>query len=464
MDQKYKVLVKNVGYLIISNFASKILVFLLVPLYTNALTTEEYGCYDAVVTTIQFITPLVILNITDGVMRYLLDKSNSEKEIIEIGNKYVVLGIVLSSIFLGLNSIFHVLSFLNGYEIYALGYSVFYLLNSYYIQYAKGLNQVKVMAVAGTLGTISTLVANIVLLYYFKCGVEGFFVANILGIGIPTFFYFVKLKAWENISFRSNNKVIEKNMLLYSIPLIFNTIGWTINSSLDKYCVIYFMGISASGLLAIAYKIPTILNVLYSMFTQAWQISAVTEYDSEDRIKFFSNTFLFINAIGSLGCAGLIVINKVLARILFANDFYQAWKFVPFLLLSTMFNQTAGVVGPLLSAKRDSNAIAKAAIWGAVSNFIFNIVMIKVIGIQGVAIATAMSSFVIYFVRWWYAKDLLDSQIYRPIYISWILLLISSIAEVCEIQYIVQCIILLCIIIVFRKQYINVLKIIFKRK
>lgn len=39
MNKTYKSLVKNMGYLTISNFASKILVFLLVPLYTSVLST-----------------------------------------------------------------------------------------------------------------------------------------------------------------------------------------------------------------------------------------------------------------------------------------------------------------------------------------------------------------------------------------------------------------------------------------
>ena len=40
---RYRYLFKNIGLLTISNFSSKFLVFFLVPLYTNILTTEEYG-------------------------------------------------------------------------------------------------------------------------------------------------------------------------------------------------------------------------------------------------------------------------------------------------------------------------------------------------------------------------------------------------------------------------------------
>ena len=46
MKHHYKYLLKNIGLLTLSSFATKLLSFFLVPLYTNILTTTEYGTYD----------------------------------------------------------------------------------------------------------------------------------------------------------------------------------------------------------------------------------------------------------------------------------------------------------------------------------------------------------------------------------------------------------------------------------
>ena len=75
MAERVKYLFKNMGILTISSFASKILVFLLVPLYTSILSTSEYGTYDLVVSTISLIYPILTMNIYDAVMRYCLDKN-----------------------------------------------------------------------------------------------------------------------------------------------------------------------------------------------------------------------------------------------------------------------------------------------------------------------------------------------------------------------------------------------------
>ena len=66
----YKYLFKNIGLLTISQFGTKILVFLLVPLYTSVLSTSEYGTYDLFVTTINLLVPIVTLNLSDAVLLF----------------------------------------------------------------------------------------------------------------------------------------------------------------------------------------------------------------------------------------------------------------------------------------------------------------------------------------------------------------------------------------------------------
>ncbi len=68
MKNKFKYLFKNTGLLFIGTFSSKVLVFLLVPLYTSVLTTAEYGNYDIVYTTIQLLVPILCLNVIDAAM------------------------------------------------------------------------------------------------------------------------------------------------------------------------------------------------------------------------------------------------------------------------------------------------------------------------------------------------------------------------------------------------------------
>lgn len=46
--------------------------FFLVPLYTNILTTSEYGVVDLINTVCTVLAPILILNISEAVMRFAL--------------------------------------------------------------------------------------------------------------------------------------------------------------------------------------------------------------------------------------------------------------------------------------------------------------------------------------------------------------------------------------------------------
>ena len=81
MDNRYKYLIKNTGILTISSFSTKILTFLMVPLYTSVLTTEEYGTYDLAVSTVSLLIPILSVNIVDGVMRYSMDSRYDRADI-----------------------------------------------------------------------------------------------------------------------------------------------------------------------------------------------------------------------------------------------------------------------------------------------------------------------------------------------------------------------------------------------
>lgn len=85
MDSRYKYLIKNTGILTISSFSTKILTFLMVPLYTSVLTTEEYGTYDLAVSTVSLLIPILSVNIVDGVMRYSMDSRYDRADIFRLG-------------------------------------------------------------------------------------------------------------------------------------------------------------------------------------------------------------------------------------------------------------------------------------------------------------------------------------------------------------------------------------------
>lgn len=399
MNQKYKYLLKNTGILTISNFASKILVFLLVPLYTSVLSTAEMGIYDLIVSTVSLLYPVLTLNIVDGVMRFAMDKAYNKGQVALVGIRYIAMS--ASVIAMGLIPCHYIKLFQNihGIEYLAFLYYLSYTMNQYFIQLAKGMEKVKHMAAAGIISTVMMLGGNILGLLVFKMGLTGFLWANILAQAVPAIYYFFMLRFYSFLKDVRYDRALNREMLSYCLPLIFSTVGWWINSASDRYVVTFLCGVSVNGVLSVSYKIPSIINTVFGMFGQAWQISAIKEYGKKDSKEFYADSFAVINFMMCAGCAFIIVLSKPLARLLYAKEFYAAWQYAPFLVASTVFNTASGLIGPMLSAIKDSKSMAKSAIYGAVANVFLNIVLVYLIGAQGAAIATAVAAFIIYYVR-----------------------------------------------------------------
>ena len=400
--KKSEYLLKNMGILTLSNFASKILVFLLVPIYTSILSTEEYGSYDLAVSTATLLFPILTLNIVDAVMRFSMDKDYSKEKIACVGMKFVSFSVILFGIGMFILDRFLLWPDIHGLELFVFLYYSSYAFNQFLIQFAKGLEKVKDMGVAGVISTIITLVANILFLLVFNWGLTGFFFANILAQALSAFYLMARVKLFRFIT----------------------------NLKIDRNVVTFMIGVSANGLVSVSYKIPQIINTLQSIFIQAWQISAIKEYGDKDTCTFYGNTFSIINILMCIVCSWLILLTKPIARILYAKDFLSAWRYVPFLLIASVLNCASGLLGPILSAKKNSKAMMWSAFIGAGVNIILNIVLAYIIGIQGATIATVISSYIVYVVRKIAARKDIIIEYYATILLTWGLLFVQATVEI----------------------------------
>lgn len=431
-EGKYKYLIKNTGILTISSFSSRILVFLLVPLYTSVLSTAEYGAYDLSITTIQLLLPVFTVNIYDAVMRFYMDSHYSKKKITAVGTKYVIISVSAFCCFAIYNyffGFFGILDSIKRYSSLVLLYYISNLFNQYLIQMAKGNEQVKDIAIAGVVNTAVTLLLNILLLLVIKIGLTGFFVSYIVGQVCSATIIFVRSRYWKYINLEIDRQY-EKEMLAYSVPLILGTIGWWCNNASDRYVVTFMCGVAANGVYSVAYKIPSILTTFQQVFLQAWQISAVKEYEDGESASFYGKTFITVNIAMCVLCSGLVMFTRPIASILYAKDFHAAWQYVPFLLVSGVFNAASGLIGPILNANKNSKSLGWSSLIGASVNIMLNFLLIKLIGVQGAAVATAISSYIIYLLRKIAASNRIIIENYWKVYLSWALLVVQAIVSI----------------------------------
>jgi len=405
MSNRFKKLLGNSAIIAVGSLGSRIISFILVPFYTFVLTTQQFGTVDLITTAVNMLLPMITLSIFDAVFRFVLDKDTENVDaILTNGILVTIIGSIVACFLIPLLQLFNVPFVL---YIYILLISNAFL--GLMLNFARAINMVKSLAIAGILGTFITAVLNILFLFVFKLGVQGYLLAIIMSNIFVGIFLIVVTSTISRLKLKYIHKNIIKSMLVYSLPLIPNAFSWWINNFSDRYFILAFVGASANGIYAVASKIPTLINVLNQIFFQAWQMSAVEEYNSEDGALFYSKTFNYFSNLQFMIAAGLLLILKPLMNVLVSASYYISWKYIPFLLLATIYSSLSGFIGTTYTAAKRTSGILLTTIIGAVVNIAFGIIFVPLFGIQGASLASGVSFLVILLVR------LLDTQKFMPI-------------------------------------------------
>ena len=394
---KYKRLLSNTAILGAGTFTSKVLVFLLMPLYTALLSTEEFGIADILTQTANLIIPLAVLGIGDALFRFAIDRSGEEKQAVFSTAIFVFLAALLP-----LALIIQVLRFFDIYDGYiwlVMLYICSANLHSICSLYVRACDKTKIFALQGIINTVLTILLNILFLVVFDMGVTGY----VLSVAIANILVTVLLVFWcrlyKDIKFKRPNGKLLSDMLKFSIPYIPTTMMWMITSASDRFIVTAYCGVAENGLYAAAYKLPTLIILAGGVFIEAWQFSSVNDVTEEERSKFFSTVYKNYMSIIFMGTSMLILLSKVLTAMLLNSSYYISWKYVPVLGIAMIFSAFSSFMGSVYFIEKKSVMALITASVGALSNVAMNFVLIPYYGAMGAAIATAISYAIVFVIR-----------------------------------------------------------------
>lgn len=387
-----KGLLKNTIMIFIGKASTQLLTFILLPFYTSYLDKTEYGTVDLIFTYVSLLIPIVTLELSNALFRFLIDKRENKNESSDI----VTFSILTISIFL---IIFSIIGYLLGcffYFEHTLVFIVMVITNSYsyyFLQLSRGMGNYKLYSITSVLIGITTIVLNIVFIVILKFGIAGIFLSTIISNLIASIFVFLTCKVYKYINFDRIDFKTGKDLLSYSIPLIPNSIIWWIINVSDRTIISIFLGISYNGIYSIAIKFSTIITSIFTIFNLSWQESVSVNINDEEGQQFISETFnKLIKLIGAM-CIGLISIMWIIFPILINDKFSEAFLYVPILIVASFFSVFVGLLGAIYIGLKKTKEITKTTFMSGLINIIVNLLFIKYIGVYAAAISTLLAFF-----------------------------------------------------------------------
>ncbi len=423
---KKKQLAKNTIIIFFGKVCTQLISFFLLPLYTSYLATKEYGLVDLIQTYVTLLVPIITMELEMSIFRYLVDSRGKEKNTKKlISNNFFVLGISLT-----LFSILYVIvtCFVNiPFRWLILVDIIVCVLSGNFLQIARGFGKTLDFSISCILTGLTTVISNIILICVFHMGAEGMIISMALANFVCSLYLFIRLKLFSKINLKLKDKKLLKEMYKYSIPLVPNGISWWIVNVSDRTIISFILNASANGLYAISNKFPTIISSLTGIFNLSWAESAALHINSKDRDEFFSDVFNTIMKLFTALGIGMIACMPFVFPILINSKYNDAYNYIPYLVLGTVFNVAICLYSQVYLAKKLSKQVAYTAIIGAIINIVLNLLFIKTIGLYAASLSTAISYFVMMVYRHIDLKKYVNIKIKKGFIINTMILFAYSI-------------------------------------
>lgn len=392
MNQK-KELIKNTLIISLGKFSTRVVSFILLPLYTALLSTSEYGTYDLLNTISIFLIPLITLQLEDGMFRFLID-AKSEKEKSKIFTQtifYALISFIVWTIIILI--VANILHYTYGYWL------VFYLFGSILFNiataFARGEGNFKLYSLLSFINSVLNIVLNVIFIAIFHFGLEGLFLAYIISCVVVGLYGFLKFKAYRYLKFNSLDRDLAKEMIRYAIPLVPNNISWHAISLTDRLLITNILDIAMNGIYSVANRFPTIITTCYGFFNVSWRESASKMVNKEERNEFYNSVYINLKHFLITVSILIIAVLPFAFKILVNDSYSEAYIYIPLMILSTYYANMSNFSSGIFAAYKDNKILAPTTFFAAVINLVLSFSLIKPLGLFAPIIGTLVAYFII---------------------------------------------------------------------
>ena len=383
--------VKSSGIYFVGTVLTKLISFLLLPLYTSYISPEGYGTYDLSLNYIMFFCSVLYLDIWSGILRFMYDYTGEDrKKPISSG-----LAIFFCSTILYCVTLFAAMPYLKlEYPVLLLLYGMLMNFQTLAGYIARGFGRNVLYTSAGIISSLVTVLFNILLLVHFHMDYSALLVASIIGYLVNILIIVIGVREPGAFSLKHFDRKIFKDMLIFSLPLCVNSVAYWFLTSYNRLVVVEHFGPAANGFYAIAGRFGSMVTLFTTCFQMAWQELSFSKTAKSQNLDDFYTTAIN-NYIKSMG-AGLILLIPTIFIIypLMVNESYDMGKtLVPLYLMGTILSTIGAFLGNAFTAIKKNNLLFWTMLAGSVSNVICMHLLVNRLGIQASNVALMIGFF-----------------------------------------------------------------------
>ncbi|SFR86514.1 lipopolysaccharide biosynthesis protein [[Clostridium] aminophilum] len=389
----------------ISSFLNSATPFLLLPILTRYLSTEEYGIISMFNATASVFLPFLGMNISSAVLRKLADNDDEDN------HKYVFNALIVAAVSTVLfTCVIFVLRYyickwtaLNG--TYLL-YVIFFVVATYLCELTLVMFQIQGMPKRyGTfqnLCTLLNLLLSILFVVFLKYGllgrVLGLCVSKCLFAFIGMLYILCSYKIKATISIKYIGDIVTN----FGLPLIPTNIKSTVLTYTDRLFITNMISVSETGIYAVGNQFSLPILLLAQAFNLAyvpWLYRKLNENDEQYKYKIVKFTYMYFGFILLIALLWSFLA-KPLMTIISGKAYEFSTTYVFWLSLGYAFTAMHMMVVNYIYYTKKTKLYAIITVIVIFSNIILNYYFVNFNGSIGAAQATLIANIISFVLTW----------------------------------------------------------------
>lgn len=412
---------KETGYhffiFMLGGLASKLVGFLLIPVYTRYLTPIDYGVLELLFVTLEVVTIFAVLGVDSGLFKaFSFDAASHEEKKKAVSSAYYFI-LVASALIFGSLILFTqpISSLLLKKEDYAGLLSLLFIagfLKANSIIPFKilraNLESIKYTLIS-LLGFIISVSLNIYFIVGLGKGLAGIVYSDVISALVVMLVNMILVRHWVVFSFCWDNLA---KMLRFGLPLVPAVLALQIIDISDRYFLEHLSTTYQLGLYSLGNKFSSIFHFIFlTPFLTVWPAIYFPLAKSKKAGEELGQLFTYFWGLGIWLVLSLSFLLKPGIIIMVAPEFHSAYSVVPLLLLSILFCGAAQCFGIGIPITGQTKYMPVPIILGGGINLGLNFLLIPSYGMMGAAWATLFSYIVMSGLFW-----VISQRIYPIVY------------------------------------------------
>lgn len=380
----------------LAGILSRLVGFIMIPVYTHYLSPSDYGINELVGLTTEVIGIVLGLGISDAIYRFYYDKSENHTPNMVFSTACV--GVTVSSFFLlGFIALFSgpiaavILEESSQYIFILLALITLWFnqqVNFVYTYLRITESSTKYLYIS-LLKLIMALSLNIIFIVVMRMGVLGLFISNCITAALFALCLYPNLLRRVGIGFYWS---IAKKMLRFSMPVIPSNLASLVVSASDRYFVKTFISMADAGIYSLGYKLGNVVFYLVRVpFMQIWDPRKYALYSQNAPKEIFAQVATYFAGMMIFTGLGISIFVQDLIQVISPAEYWDAAHYVPAVTLCYIIYAMDHHVGfGILIAKKTEYWTMVNLSMGAI-NIGLNFLLIPAYGVWGAVGATFIS-------------------------------------------------------------------------